>query len=57
MGDKDIAPHRLRDINRIITDTVTTDDFEIVQRRHELWVHPIMAICDDMGDDGRVKII
>ena len=57
MGDKDIAPHRLGDVNRIITDAVTADDFEIAQRGHELRVHAIMAICDDMGDGGRVKII
>ena len=53
----DIAARRLGDVNRIITDTVTTDDFEIAERGHELWVHAIMAICDDMSDSRRIKIV
>ena len=57
MGDKDIAPHRLGDVNRIITDAVPADDFEIAERGHELRVHAIMAVCDDMGDGGRVEIV
>ena len=57
MGDKDIAPHCFGDINRIVTDTVPTDDFEIAECAHQLWIHPIMAVCDDMGDRGWIEIV
>ena len=57
MSNKDIAAHRFGNVNRVITDTVPADDFEIAERGHELRVHAIMTICDDMSDGLGIKVV